>query len=317
MAWFHMETTNPGIGSYLEGWEDTIYILHSRAEDEILQTIHTCDNNTQVFMFEQLRSLLNNRWEFAEKVDKEHFYFTAIRHNNKENELLNIKVEDAVKAMIAHPDFHLREHNKEYEEEYKGVARYMMAGWNPYKTTRTVTHRKYYCIEFSTDFIDLTPLDRYIELVQRIIDSFRKIVLNHLTLYDAGKYVSSAEIIYQKEIIRIEQPEQKMLEVGAARNEVKKLKTTLTSGQLLYLFQSLKSIGVFPPNTTIADLCRFIEVNLSSRDRDDLKASNLVKDWSDIDINDIAFWYDKFPDMFKQSQKDNPNKIPYKDFGKK
>ena len=80
----------------------------------------------------------------------------------------------------------------------------------------------------------------------------------------------------------------------------------------MYLFKTLLTIGVIEKRSTKIDICRVIANSISSKQFDNLSAENLAKKWMDIDINDIAFWSDKFPDMANQVIKDNSNRIKYK-----
>lgn len=55
-----------------------------------------------------------------------------------------------------------------------------------------------------------------------------------------------------------------------------------------------------------------MEAHFSTKDYEDLSADSQSKKWNEIDTNDIAFWFEKYPEMAKKVVKDHPTKIPYK-----
>lgn len=161
------------------------------------------------------------------------------------------------------------------------------------------------------DLIDKNYLGQYLDLLDTVVSGYKSVTEKYLKRYRNNQIetLSSVTIPFSIPV--------KNVATDDAVNQNKKLKTALTAGQILYLFKTLKMIGVFETPISNIDLCRFIAANIATKKSDDLSADNLAKDWSNIDINDIAYWYDKFPEMSNQVIKDNPLRIKYKDLNKK
>jgi hypothetical protein len=147
-------------------------------------------------------------------------------------------------------------------------------------------------------------LPQYFIIVEKALNNLKRIVNRYLRLSDAGKL----PITYQTpNYLPVNtQP------VITDRQLTKKVASELNSNQLLYLFKALKECGIFHRSVKQSALSKLIANNFSSTNYEDLSAESLEKKWNTIDVNDIAFWNDKFPDLLNLALKDNPLKIKYK-----
>lgn len=200
---------------------------------------------------------------------------------------------------LSHLDFH------ETEAYVSGLTTGLLQAAYYRNKSRLEQYRKFFEAP-DPDLIDIEFLPKYYtEIIQPIVSRCVKIAKKRLL------YLKGANAL--KALPEI--PLQKQPEITVNENlkvQYIKLKTTLTSGQILYLFKTLLTIGVIEKRSTKIDICRVIANSISSKQFDNLSAENLAKKWMDIDINDIAFWSDKFPDMANQVIKDNSNRIKYK-----
>ncbi len=137
--------------------------------------------------------------------------------------------------------------------------------------------------------------------------NFRNIISKYVKQYDEGKIKSHDVVYVDQKTIPLEN--KKQIELPSPKQV--KLRTTLTSGQILYLFKTLLEIKAIDPLMSKVDICRFISDSISSKDFENLSADNLAKKWSDINVNDIAYWYENHPEIAKLVIKDNPLKIKY------
>lgn len=231
-------------GSYMvDNWEELLYNLHNQMEDEILQTVNTANKNTQVIMFEELREWIEIDWRLKKEPDKDFFLKVSDEYNEKINSELEEKTEIEVQKFRSTYEFKNLGENEEYEKEISRTPLFMSISkytFIPYKEKRI--NRKYYCNELLSEFIDYYQLPKYNDLVSRIINSFRNKVEKHLNLFDAGKYVPSSDITIQKEIIKNDVQEPKLLEATIQKNSkggTKKLKVNLSVPQLVWLFKLL------------------------------------------------------------------------------
>lgn len=239
----------------------------------------------------------------------------AESYNDKVYAIMEQQLEIEVQKFRDTYEFNHYGENEEYEKELfswplpagNGLFRSI-----PYK--EKMINRKYFSNNLTVEYIDYYQLPKYCDFVRTILNNLRFKIEKHLTRFDEGKYISLSEIKIEQDKLKISGGERMLIDAPQSQQENKtKLKTTLTAGQLLYLFKTLKNIGTIDSQISNIDLCRFIAANISTKGSAALSPENLSKVWSNIDPNDIAYWADKFPDMSKQVIKDNPLKIKYKD----
>ena len=283
--------------------ESIALLAQDRMEEEIHQHIRISDALAKEELHDYLIGWINyfdSNLANTKSIENQiHIY------NEKrlaEYDLLIAKAEEDFKETdnykkLNHLDFY------ETKQNINGIS-LIVLGSN-YRTSRLEQYRKYFEAP-EPDLIDIEYLPKYYsEIIQPIISRCIKIAKKRLPYLKGSTALKAlSEIPTQK------QPELAIIE--NIKEQVIKLKTTLTSGQILYLFKTLLAIGVIENRTANIDICRVIATSVSSKEFDSLSAENLAKKWKDIDINDIAFWSDKFPDMANQVIKDNPNRIKYK-----
>lgn len=284
-------------GSYLvDNWEELLYRLHNYMEDEILQTIYTSNQNTQVIMFEELREWIDIDWRLKEKPDSNFFWNVVDEHNEKLNAELEERLQIEVSKFQDTDHYKNFGENQEYEAEVFGKPLWGLVAnqSHPISFKEKRINRKYYCNELSTDFLDYYQLDKYNEFVSRIVGNFRGIVQKHLSLFDAGKYVPLQEISTYKENLRLHPPNQKLIETPLSPD--KKLVVDLSVPELVALFCMLREMNIIkePVNT---ELARFIKANFSTKGSPDISEKTLVNQFSSLDISAIDHWLEQLKQM--------------------
>jgi len=275
--WFN----NPSAHTYLKDWVEAILYQHEKMEDEIQQTIHTTNANTQTFLFENLKEWLDDYR--IKSVDPQFFLLLIDDYNEKAYKDFDLLVENAVEKFMQSPNFY-REHLEEYEVESKPNA--LMGGlYAPFKKTKKINY-KFYCITESPDLIDLAYLDRYLDLVNKIIGNFKRIVSKYVKLYDEGK-------IFESSSTRIApaKPTKNYLSLLAESNENKKLKVNLTVPQLAFLFKLLDDTNLIK-DTSNTDICNFISSNFTTKASGDISTKNLMNHFSTPDKVTADYWRD-------------------------
>ncbi|HUC81519.1 MAG TPA: hypothetical protein VMR70_11420 [Flavisolibacter sp.] len=180
---------------HLDEWYDLMFDLHQRMEDEINQTIHTTNQNTQVYLFETLKEWLND-YRIVQ-LNKQLILFEIDKYNDKVNAAFEDKVAKEVETFQLNPNFS-RGHKEEYEVEQRNFGG-LLGGFTALPGTCKVKkiNYKYYCIEERPELIDTHFLEQYYPIVDSIIQNFRRIVSKYVIRYDAGKIVPNHQVIVQ------------------------------------------------------------------------------------------------------------------------
>jgi hypothetical protein len=311
----YMRYFTNGSNNYLHDWDKYILRTHKQMDDEIYQTVDTCNNLTKVFMFEELRKWVNDDWRLAEKINEAYFWGIAVNHNEKEEAELDLKVKESVVKMLEHPNYNKYDANEEYEEERPPKPSFfypknsLLSAFHELSAQK-ITHRKIFCIDFSTDFIDYYQIKKYTQLLQSIVDSLRGIVLHHLALYDAGKYVTPAEVIIQKEVL-----DQKNLPPASMDNikqSAPKIGLNINVRKLLFIFRLLIEEGIIKEPETLKNMFYKISDCFETDSTADMTVDQLQKKWSDIDPKIAKYWEGVFINLSKKSRKYNPNNVQIK-----
>jgi hypothetical protein len=305
LLWFVAKARNPKYSSYLDDWDDFILKLHNYMEDEIIQTVNTCNNNTQVYLFEELRRLINEDWQFSENINENHLENLAYNYNDKLNTELELKVEDAVQIFRSNPIFLSLGQNEEYEEEVLASPMSLFLGrGHIFPSKRKVINRKYYCIEFDTEFLDYYQLPKYIKLLEGLVSNFRKIVSRHLILYDSGKYVSSRDVIIERKQLA-DNPEPKLLSDGRDKGVKQKINLSISAKQLLSLFQILIKEGIVTEPEVLKEFHEVIAASFSTGRTSELSVDKLQKLWSEIKQEPelLDQWSKKFLSLHETANK--------------
>lgn len=288
---------------YLDSYERMAYDSHEDMENEINQHIVGSMYFIQLSLFEYLRDWLGN-WQFDDRF-KDELEYIVDKENNERTERYNKEVEkDELEYKKTVPEG--VKDGEEYEVVIPSFFNMFTTHQIPPKVEKRINK---FIPTRKLELIDKDYLQHYFQFVKKLTDSFRRHSEKYVINFFSGKYVVNSQPVLPNVVKELPPPH-------TSQDKFLKMKTTLTSGQILYLFQALKERGVFGNISQIA-ICRFIAACFSTRDYDSLSADSIAKDWKEIDPNDIAFWYDHFPEMSKKVMKDHPTKAPYKDFSKK
>lgn len=271
----------------IDDWEEIILGLHNNMEDEILQTIHTTNQNTLVYFFENLKEWLLDRR--ISNVNKEIIINTINQYNDKTYEEFSIRIEKKVEEYQKDPNF-IREHLEEYEVEFKGSPGLFGGHILPKPTYKKVNY-KYYCILESPELIDTAYLNEYLQLVNRLIHNFKRIVNKYVSQYDTGKIVPNSSIILEKTRLR-NSPEPKALP-EPFKDTSSKLKVNLSVKQVAYLFKLLLELkpDIFDIQSK-AELYRFISANFITKGTEEksISTNSLNNLFSNPEKDTAKFW---------------------------
>lgn len=282
-----------------ESWYNLMFELHTRMEAEINQVIHTCNQNTQVYLFETLKEWLTD-WRIK-SVNVEAFYYEIDTYNEKAYTDFAVSIEEKVKAFRATSDFLNREHLEEYEAETTGGLMGLIKGYSrPFKTKRI--NYSYYCITETPNLIDTTYLRPYIQRVSKLIDNFKSIVNKYVALYDAGKIVPTTTVVIEQKALSANNSGQ----LPAPDPQQKKLKIILTVKQLAYLFRLFKDAkpDIIEAKSN-AEMFRWISDNFTTKGKANTPIStNAINNhFSDPEKETATFWASILVEMLKRARK--------------
>lgn len=148
-------------------------------------------------------------------------------------------------------------------------------------------------------------LQRYYLFASAAIIYFKNIIESYTKLYNENKLSPNNFTSVQPQIAP---PSVSPPLLNSSKEKLKKLRTTLNAEQLLYLFKTLYNAQLISCDD-YKDIHQIISSNFKPntiKSGADLSVSNLGKLWSNIDINNVAFWEDKFVYLHNLAQKDNP-----------
>ncbi|MBX9735107.1 MAG: hypothetical protein K2X37_13705 [Chitinophagaceae bacterium] len=280
-------TSNP---DYLDTYYDLVFTCHSQMEEEIYQIINTTNENTQVYVFEELAlwlqdvriSSVNESWLLNE-IDT---------YNDKANEKFTKDIEKQELDFINSSQYY-REHNTEYQITVPAHGGLFPGHFIP-ERTKTIKHSKFFCIEKDTEMIDWNNEFRgyYLNLLHQIVSSFQNIVGTLVNRYKEGKILPSASIVIEKQKLLEAEPREEIIESH------QKIKTNLTVAQLAMLFNLLQKSYLINQTFDI-ELMRLIAQNFSSKESENISLNSLRKLFypdqeADSTLNNKAFWIDKF-----------------------
>lgn len=306
-------------GSYLvDNWENLLYTIQENMEQEIIQTVYTSNQNTQVLMFEELREWIEIDWRLAEEPSSNFIWKVIDDYNEKIDTELNERLEIEVTKFQSTEEYKTLGENEEYEKTTYHRPIWNLSSKNIIPYTEKIINRKYYCNNLSTDYLDYYQFNKYKELVSRIVNNFRRIVKQHLSLFDAGKYISLSEITILKELIKSNTTNEKLIEAPLQPDKVdtpftSKIDVNLNLEQLLYLFKALHTIGVIKNKnyTEIFDVLSIGFQLATKKPGENISKSKMANTWNKIEAKHIGYWKDKFIELMNQAMKDNPNNIKY------
>lgn len=275
-------------------WEELLFDLHKQMEEEIIQTVYTCNKNTQVIMFEELREWINNDWRIRIDSGGGYFWKVVSEHNEKVNTDLEAKLEMEVKKHQDTTEYKTLQHNEEYEKEVFASPLFLSNLKSSISYKEKVIFRKYYCNSLSANFLDYYQVAEYKKYVNKIVGNFRSIIEKHLAIFDAGKYVTLQEIAHQKEQFKISPPSEKLLSETPQTSI--KLKFNISVPQLVVLFKTFKERGLIEKYSD-AEIIRFIQANISSKSANEISEKSLQNSFSSLEKNAIDYWLEEIKQL--------------------
>ena len=292
--------------NYLDDFIEATYTALHNMEKEINQNLHSSSQTVQDEMLDMLK-----KWHLQDDIVRIGYIKNLIdEYNDREYISYAERIEQEEEKFRSTVNYNLK-HNDKYTIEV------VVPTWMRFMSETGLQKKQkinsyFYCNIEEPEYLKIEYLPDYVKIIEPILKEFRRLTDKYITRMESRRVLSVHQILIANPQNESEdkKPHQQLLDTQIQQS--KKLKTTLTAGQIIYLFQTLKNIGVLENGISKVDICRFIAANLSTESYDDLSADNLAKKWSNVPINDIAFWYDYFPEMSKQVMKDNPNKIKYK-----
>lgn len=241
-------------------WYDLMFVLHNRMEDEILQTINTCNHNTIAYLFNTLKEWLTD--ERILRVNS----LLIIPEIDQYNKITLAEFESKVVLQVEHfqatPEFSQYKHLQEYITDKPDRTLQLIFG-NNFNQSRKVINYKYYCIDESPELIDTMYVDDYIQLLDKLVTNLRNILSKYIGMYDKGeiKAFDTISVIHHSDqlnqpILNLPQPENK------------KLKLNLTVEQVALLFKLLKDNNYILARYA-TDVQRFIRANITTAGTED------------------------------------------------
>ena len=290
---------------YLDGWNETMMIVHEKMEKEILQTIYTCNNETKVYLFETLKEWLTDRRIM--QVDKEALIITAFEYNDEiyDKFVAIVKKNDAEFEKKLDPT---KEPGQEYEEKVPWNPVSALLGTMSMDKTIKTTYRKFRCITEEPEYVDLKYLRDYFKIVDKLISNFRRIVGKYVQQYDEGKLVPFGIMDANKgKKLELPGPDGGTKTKDAPLPQANpKLNVEMSVPQLALLLQLLKEHGLITPKSD-AELHRFISANfITPAKKGSTKAISITKlraYFTEPERSAIKYWMDRFDKMLAALKK--------------
>lgn len=277
---------------YLDTWYKHTYECHKEMEEEIHQVIHTTTANTQVYFFDTLRLWLSD-WRLKE-VNIDIIQNKIDNYNEQVTAQFEQKVKEELEKFQGTEDYKNRTHLDKYEKSYHDFFLDM-------KVKRTETYYKFYCINEKPELIDTDYLPDYISLVTPIFNNIRNIIARWVSLYEQGKIVPQATIIYE----RSQLPSSEAQQLPPAPHE--KLKVNLSVPQLAYLFRLLYELkpDIFDIKSK-TELYRFISDNFITKGVGEggISLKNLNNQFTTPEKNTAKYWAVLLRMMLERARKE-------------
>lgn len=168
--------------------------LFEYLNEEINQIIHTSNDKTINFFFEELKSEI--KCFNLSTVDKEYFKNISLAYNRATYEDFVTKVTEKENAYFDQPE----------RKKYKHLEKYARTSYGYFSRkmeTYEEKNKNFYCIEEIPKLIDLKILDRYIEILERLTDKFNESTFKEISLYDQGKLSSKTDssMVYYNKLV--------------------------------------------------------------------------------------------------------------------
>lgn len=275
----------------LSDWYDLMFDLHSQLENEIREVIATHTPTAQYLFFDTVRKWLNEDYRLI-GVNREKVLQEIWDYNEKTEKEFELRVTNNVDAHRNSPHFN-RAEKEEYEVEVTTpVWALFLPNANIIPYTQKKIHHKIHCIEEIPPILDWTYFKDYIQLLTKLIDSLRGVLLKYSTQYEQGKIpYSNTATIGNTDNTKLLAPPQ----------ESKKVKFKLSVAQLSFLFRMLFDAGLIDTKVK-EDLYRFISENSESKRSNNISTNAIGNDFNSIDKATATFWEAKLKEMLKQAK---------------
>jgi hypothetical protein len=302
---------------YVKTYYDVALKWHEHMRQEIFQTIQTCDEKTQVYMFEELIPYLSD-WRIA-SIPYDYIEKIVNEYNEAEEKRFNEEVKKKDEEHKSKVDY-TKPHMAEIPPEKKNTNLSPIFPGSILLYSHPLPTKNNYYYEYwgKPDLIDTDVLPGYYKSLEVLQQSFRDNTSLYTKLYQEGKYVPKDKIVILKETIEREgknhetelpiSPDQKLLPAPISR-----IKANITVKRLLYLFKALIDTNVITHPSEIKELLQMISNSFYTERAEVISIEQLQKKWSEIqqDPKLAGFWGDKFIELHNQARKDNPNKIKF------
>jgi len=278
--------------------EEMAQLAQDRMEEEINQTIRTCDQLTKDELIEYTTGWV------------EYFKRALANTSNIKNEIDTyndktiLEFEQYVQMQEAKfketKEYKTLNHLEFYEEEQRSFGGLISLFDRAMPQKRLVQYRKF--IELKVpDLIDIEFLPQYMHFIKPIIQRCINIVEKRLP------YLHSTSPVKQLPSIVLPEKEVEQSEPNFSR-QGDKLKVNLSVKQLIYLFKMLHSTKLFNVSR-LNEIQKFVSANfetVATSGKEDISVARLAKLWSEKDPSIAAYWTDKFIDLHNLAKKDNP-----------
>nr|WP_321486090.1 hypothetical protein [uncultured Draconibacterium sp.] len=188
---FYEDILKKQIRNYLDSLPDF--------ENEILQIINTSNQQTINSYFHELKETV----EWVCKVDSEEIE----AHLKEENEKIYLKFVEKVNKKSE--EYFEKEERKKYGhlEEYEAYDFHLMPiGARLRRPLPKIkkTNYNFYCIDEIPNLIDFQFIEKYVNLLEKLTEEFKKISDKYIAKFDAGEIVVNERKFFDKTIVYVE-----------------------------------------------------------------------------------------------------------------
>jgi hypothetical protein len=248
---------------YGQNWFKYALKSFERMDDEIYQTIHTTNHNTQVELFELLKDWLTD-YRIEQVAEKAILRQLDIENQNRlkrHEEEVEKKTEEYFQSedrKHAHLEEYTNEVNSLLQLWWHPQYKYN-PWWNSPEKEKKINYN-FYCIKEEPDLISDEPLSQYFELVSYLIEKFKETLRPHMEKYNAGKIACNNYVTIQA--LYVEQPALPPAPFGEAKATNEQIIWQKNDTDLLEMITALteiKSLQNKTGNLTRADAIKSFE----------------------------------------------------------
>lgn len=174
---------------------NTLEMLFEGLNEEINQVIHTSNDKTINMFFETLKEEINSLR--LQQVDRGYFIQICREWNENKYSAFIEEVSKKEEQYFSLPERTKYAHLEKYSYSYYGFLT------NRMESSENENHN-FYCVEIKPELIDLSYVNRYLEILERVTEKFNESVSKEITLYDdnklAGANVENPQSFYDKSV---------------------------------------------------------------------------------------------------------------------